>query len=170
MAECKLGENFLDNYRAKKMIHHVTIYRKDTGEIVQHSIFSCEDGDYFHEADNINARLDFFGSETHGIITEESDRFSQYVLFSNGMPLIMSRPSLRVFVSKISLIANGSDSIILSGLPIPCEMVQDPDEPEEQRVTVYGGGFIFTAENPGKYQFRIERFPFLPLDLEFTAT
>jgi hypothetical protein len=152
------------------MIHHVTIYRKDTGEIVQYSSFSCEDGDYFHEADNINARLDFFGSETHGVLTEVSDKLSEYIVPSNDGPVIQSRPALRVVVNKTTLVANGTDSIVLSGLPIPCEMIQDPGEPEEERVTITGGGFIFTAENPGKYQFRIERFPFLPLDLEFTAT
>jgi hypothetical protein len=152
------------------MIHHVTIYRRDTGKIVQYSAFSCGDGDHIHEADNINARLDFFGSEEHSWVDSPSDIFLEYVLSVNGVPIVTPRPNLRVKVNKTTLVADGVDSITLSGLPIPCEMVQDPGEPEEQQFTVTEGGFVFTAEDPGKYQFRIERFPFLPLDLEFTAT
>ena len=152
------------------MIHHVTIYRRDTGEIVQYSAFSCEDGDHIHEADNINARLDFFGHETHSVITEPCDRFSEYVVQSDNGPMIVPRPTLRISVDKTAIVANGTDAATIRGLPSPCEMIQDPGEPEEQRVNVTGGGFVFTAENPGTYQFRIERFPFLPLNLEFTAT
>jgi hypothetical protein len=152
------------------MINHISIYRKDTGEIVQYSAFSCEDGDYFGEADNINARLDFFGSDDHGIIMEPCDRFSQYVTVTQGKPVIIDRPTLRLVLSKETLVANGTDSITLSGLPNPCTVIRDPEEPEEEVVTVTGGGFIFTAENPGMYRFRIDRFPFLPLDLEFIAT
>ena len=120
------------------MINHVTVYRKDTGEIVQYSAFSCEDGDYFGEADNINARLDFFGSDPHGIILEPCERFSQYVTFAQGEPLIVDRPVLRVSLSKPTLVANGTDSIILSGLPNPCTVIQDPGEPEEGVITLPG--------------------------------
>lgn len=152
------------------MMHHVTIYRKDTGEIVQYSAFSCEDGDYVHEADNINARLDFFGHETHAIIAEPCDRFSEYVVSTSNGPIFAPRPTLRLNVSKTTIVANGVDSSTIKGLPSPCEIIQDPGDPEEQKITVTGGAFIFTAENPGTYHFRIEWFPFLPLDLEFTAT
>lgn len=147
--------------------HYPCVYRKDTGEIVQTGMFSCDD-DFVDM--NFAARINFYGGETHDVIDTAADPNTQYVASLNGEPILTSRPILRVSVTKTTLLADGTDTIVLSGLPAPCEVVQDPGEPEEERITVQGGGFVFSAETPGKYQFRIERFPFLPLNLEFTAT
>jgi hypothetical protein len=151
------------------MIRYCSIYKKHTGEIVQCSYFDCPD-DIEQVARSFYGRLIFFGSEDHDFIESESDPSIHYVVISQGEASIFPRPNLQVSANKTTLISNGVDSVTLGGLPNPCEVVQDPGEPEEERITVTGGGFVFTAENPGKYQFRIERFPFLPLDLEFTAT
>ena len=89
-----------------------------------------------------------------------------------GEPVIVRRQNMRVSVKdgKKTLVANGTDTVELTGLPNPCTIVQDPGEPEETSHEVTGGGFVFSAETPGKYQFRVDRFPFLPFSIEFTAT
>jgi hypothetical protein len=112
------------------------------------------------------------GPESCGVYmgSGDSSKEANYIVPVDGVPSIIPRPILRVSLSKTEVVANGIDSITLRGLPDPCEMIQDPGELEESRVTVEGGGFVFTAETPGTYRFRIERFPFVPLDLEFTAT
>ncbi len=151
------------------MINHCTIFRKSDGEIVQYAYFDCPD-DVEQVGRNYYARLLMWGVNDYLFIEEPSDLMRQYVVSELGVWKIVNKPELRVFPSKLTLIANGSDAITLSGLPVPCEVIADPEEPEESRITVTGGGFVFTAENPGKYRFRVDRFPFLPLDLEFTAT
>ena len=151
------------------MINHCSIFNKSTGEIVQYSYFDCPD-DVEQVGRNHYARLLMWGIDTHDFIEEFSSPSTHYVVFELGVWKIIPKPPLRVIANKLTLVANGTDSITLTGLPNPCSVISDPEEPEEERMTVDGGGFIFTAENPGKYRFRIERFPFLPLDLEFTAT
>jgi hypothetical protein len=145
----------------------VIIYRIDTGEIV-----STGGIQFIPELKDqqIAAAISPWGAEEYALIEGESDPETQYVIPTNQGPLIAHRPSLIVSVNKSIIIANGTDAAILTGLPSPCEIIQDSGEPEEQRVIVTGGGFLFTAENPGVYKFKIERFPFLPLELEFTAT
>lgn len=150
------------------MINHCTIFEKATGRIVQYAYFDCPD-DIEQIGRNYHARLLMWGVETHDFIEEFSDPSLHYVVSELGAWRVVSKPPLRVSANKTTLIANGNDSITLSGLPNPCSVISDPEDPEEEHLTVAGGGFVFTAENPGKYRFRIERFPFLPLDLEFTA-
>lgn len=151
------------------MKNHCTIFRKSTGEIVQYSYFDCPD-DIEEVGRNYYARLLIFGVDEYDLVDDPSNVSLDYVVSELGVWKVIPKPPLRVTANKLTLIANGVDSITLSGLPNPCSVISDPEEPEEERLTVEGGGFIFTAEHPGKYQFRIERFPFLPLDLEFTAT
>jgi hypothetical protein len=148
-------------------IHHATIYNKFTGKIVQTGSFSC-DADFVDI--NFAVKVNYYGGSDHDFIDAPADDSIHYVITVDGIPAIVPRPILRVSPNKTQVVANGTDSITLRGLPDPCEVIQDSGEPEESRVTVEGGGFVFTAETPGIYRFRIERFPFMPLDLEFTAT
>jgi hypothetical protein len=148
-------------------IHYATVFNKHTGKIVQSGAFSCDE-DFVDM--NFAVKVDFYGGADHDVIDAPADDLANYVVMVDNVPSIVPRPILRVSLNKTEIVANGTDSITLRGLPDPCEMVQDPGEPEESRVTVEGGGFVFTAETPGVYRFRIERFPFVPLDLEFTAT
>jgi hypothetical protein len=152
------------------MITPIAIYDIQTGEIKSTGGIQF---DVDLKAAQIFAALTpWGGSEVCSLYEglEDISAESSYVTILDGIPSITPRPPLRVSQNKTEVVANGTDSITLRGLPDPCEMVQDPGEPEESRVTVEGGGFVFTAETPGVYRFRIERFPFVPLDLEFTAT
>lgn len=169
MVRPSVCEDLLDGFGIETMKHHCTIYNKSTGEIVQYSSFTCQE-DVEQIARNYYGRLLFFGVDEYDFIEAETDPLSQYVVMTGNEVQAIPRPLLVVKASKTALIANGTDTITLSGLPNPCTIVKDLGEPEEEAITVEGGGFVFSADDPGLYRFRIERFPFLPLDLEFTAT
>lgn len=110
--------------------------------------------------------------DTSGIVEGFGDPSTHYVTTIRGEPALVPRQNMRISLKggKKTLVANGTDTVELTGLPNPCTIVQDPGEPEETSHEVTGGGFVFSAETPGKYQFRVDRFPFLPFSIEFTAT
>src|SRR5688500_16062261 len=120
-------------------IHYPTIYRIDTGEIVQTGMFDCDED--FVEM-NFAARVNYYGGGTHDFIDARADPESQYVITLPEGAIITPRPILRVRVSKTTLVANGTDTITLSGFPNPCTIIKDYGEPEEESITVEGGGFV----------------------------
>jgi hypothetical protein len=77
-----------------------------------------------------------------------------------------------VEVNKTTLVADGVDSITLTGLPDPCQIIIDDPDPlvETTTTTVTGGGFVFVADDPGIYTVEVRRWPFVPFKIEFTAT
>lgn len=153
--------------------HHCTIYRKDTGQIVQYSFFSCAD-DIEQIARNHYGRLMFFGAEDHDFIDAPSDPAKHYVVTLGEEKVIAERPDLVVFVEddKTTIQAGGEDETTLTGLPDPCEIFLDDPDPtvETQRIEVTGGGFIFSADDPGVYTIEVRRWPFMPFAIEITAT
>lgn len=153
-------------------MHHCTIYKKATGEIVQYSYFDCPD-DIEFIAKNHYGRLLFFGVEEYDFVDAKSDPATQYVAILDGQQIVAERPDLVVFVEndKTTIQADGVDETTLTGLPDPCEIIIDDPDPtvETQRIEVAGGGFIFAAENPGVYTIEVIRFPFLPWKVEITA-
>jgi hypothetical protein len=40
---------------------------------------------------------------------------------------------------------------------------------ETQTFAVEGGGFVFSADDPGVYTVEVRRWPFVPFKVEFTA-
>lgn len=152
-------------------IHYTTVYNKRTGQIVSTGYFSCEDS----MVDiNFAIRADQFGGADHDVIDSPADPEHQYVQTVDGSPVISERPPLRVFVQegRTTLQAGGEDTITLSGLPNPCEIILDDPDPvtPTQVLTVEGGGFVFAADDPGVYTVEVRRFPFVPFKIEFTAT
>lgn len=149
--------------------HYPTIFNKTTGEIVQSGFFSCSEESV---QANFEARMSVYDPATYSCVDAQSDSSLHYVAVVRGEPVVVSRQNMRITIKdgKTTLVANGTDTVQLTGLPDPCTIVQDPGEPEETSYEVTGGGFIFSAETPGRYQFRVDRFPFLPFSIEFTAT
>ena len=149
-----------------------TVYRKDTGQIVQYSEFTCQEDDEFIRK-NFEVRVAMWGEETHAYVEAESNRDLQYVAVIDGIPNVVDKPELIVFVEndKTTIQADGMDETTLTGLPDPCEIIIDDPDPtvETQRIEVTGGGFIFAAENPGLYTIEVIRFPFLSWKVEITA-
>ena len=154
------------------MIHHCTIYRKDTGEIVQYSNFLCQD-DIEQISRNFFGRLLFFGPDTHDYIEAQSNMETDYVAVLDERKIIAERPDLivRIEDDKTTIRAGGEDSATLTGLPDPCQIIVDDPDPavETQTYEVTGGGFIFAADDPGVYTIEVRRWPFLPWKVEITA-
>lgn len=147
--------------------NYATIYRKDTGEIVESGWFSVHSEDIEM---NYAARLNAIGGSTHDVIDGPSDPSAQYVVVVSGIPAIVPRPTLQLKINKKTIVADGQDSITVDGLPSPCPLAMDAGEPEQEAISIKGGKFIFVADTPGIYRFLIDKFPFLPVTLEFTAT
>lgn len=146
------------------------IWKTDTGEIVSSPRYAVSDE--FKEAMLLSALAPFGDDYSAMETTAQVDPASHHIHTVRGVPEVAARPAMRILIKngKTTLVANGVDTVELTGLPNPCTIVQDPGEPEETSYEVTGGGFVFSAETPGKYQFRVDRFPFLPFSVEFTAT
>jgi hypothetical protein len=151
-------------------VYHPAIYKKDTGEIVQTGMISC---DPFYIDMHFAARLDYYGGSTHDVVDAQADPSIHYITILDGQEIVTQRPELFATIqdNKRTLLADGTDTVVLTGLPDPCEIIiDDPDADVETTVqTVSGGGFVFTADDPGVYTIEIRRFPFLPFKIEFTA-
>lgn len=146
-----------------------TLYRPSTGEIITSlEIFGNPDEDYIQvEANCANNAPDCASVEGYG------ETGTHYVAVLGDRVIIADRPDLIVIVQdeKTTLQADGIDSITLTGLPNPCDIIIDDPDPdvETQTITVTGGGFIFTADDPGVYTVEVRRWPFMPFKIEFTA-
>jgi hypothetical protein len=153
------------------MNHYCTVYRKDTGLIVQYSEFYCQEDEEFVQK-NFDIRVQMFGADEHAYIATPADPAAHYVITLDEQAFLVDRPPLIVQTDKISLTADGIDSITLTGLPDPCDIIIDAPDPDvETTVTeVTGGGFIFIADDPGIYTVEVVRWPFVPFKIEFTAT
>ena len=149
-------------------VHYATVYKKDTGEIVQTGMFSCDEE--MVEL-NFSARAQFYGEETHGVLRAPADSRTQYVSVSGDEVILLDKPPIPYQIDKTTIAADGTDFLTISGLHSPCEIVVDDPDPTVDTVvhTVEGGSFEFEADTPGLYFIEISRFPFLPTRLEITA-
>lgn len=64
---------------------------------------------------------------------------------------VTDRQALGASWDKTSIVADGSDEAVLSGLPVPCEVTVDGTP-----VTVEDGTFEFSAGTPGAYVIRVD--------------
>ena len=152
------------------MITDVTIYKKDTGEIVQSSSFMCPDDPELIRL-NVKGRLDVFGEETHASLLIPSDPERQYVAMMGDESVLINRPTIPYHIDKTVIFAGGSDIATITGLHDPCDIVIDDPDPlvETITTTISGGGFEFSAENAGIYTIQISKFPFVLMTLQIIA-
>lgn len=148
----------------------VLIYKADTGEVVSNvGITFVEE---FREV-QIASMLSPWG-EGHVLVEAEGTPETHYVVTMGDRTVAAARPELVVSTvdDRTTLVADGVDSITLTGLPDPCEVIiDDPDPDVETTVTeVTGGGFVFVADDPGVYTVEVRRWPFMPFRIEFSAT
>lgn len=146
------------------------IYALDTGEIaaVPEMHFAPEHFDLYREA-----ALAPFGAGNHGLLEAgDADPARHYVGTLGGEPRLLDRPVLAVALDRTAILADGEDAATLTGLPDPCTVTVDAEDPtvETSVHEVAGGGFLFAAETPGTYAVTIDRFPFLPFRVLVTAT
>lgn len=154
------------------MITPIAVYDLQTGEIKS-------TGGIQFDADmkdvQINAALAPWGGfEVCGLYegVETASPETQYIAVLDGVAVLADRSPLIVEVDKTTLVADGIDSITLTGLPDPCDIIIDDPDPlvETSEETVTGGGFVFVADDPGVYTVEVRRWPFLSFKIEFTAT
>ena len=148
----------------------VVIYKEDTGEVV-----SQVDVGFIDEFKDVQiASMLAPWGEGHALIEAEGNPDTHYITTLGDRVISAPRPDLVVSTvdDRATLLADGIDSITLTGLPDPCDIViDDPDPTVETTVTeVTGGGFVFVADDPGVYTVEVRRWPFLPFKIEFTAT
>jgi hypothetical protein len=126
-----------------------------------------------HRDEQVAAALAPWGSDSHALFEGEADLERHYIPILDGEPVKADRPELivRTEDDKTTLLADGADTIVLTGLPDPCEIIIDDPDPDVETTaqTVNGGGFIFVADDPGVYSIEVRRWPFLPFLIELTA-
>ena len=76
----------------------------------------------------------------------------------------INRPPITAEPNKLTLAADGIDSIVIAGLPIPCTVIVD-----EQEFEVEDGGFEFAVDFPGTYQITLTMFPYIDKTFEVIA-
>lgn len=152
------------------MASQFAVYRTDTGEIVSvNDMHFAEE----HRQLYLDAALGAWGSEAHGILEAEgAGPATHFVATLGEVPTLQDRPPLVVTLDKVTIVADGVDEATLTGLPDPCEIVIDADDPtvETTVAEVAGGGFVFTATDPGTYVVEVRRFPFIPFRATIEAT
>ncbi len=148
-----------------------TIYRKDTGEIAT-TIYIGGSADL--EPIQVAANVEQWGADDYAAVIGDSDGAIHYIAILDDQAVIADRPELIVTTEddRTTLQADGIDTITLTGLPDPCEIIVDDPDPgvETQSFIVDGGGFVFSVDDPGVYTIEVRRWPFLPFKIEFTAT
>lgn len=76
----------------------------------------------------------------------------------------LDRPEITATPNKLTILANGSDQFILTGLPEPCTVTV-----ESATFTVTDGEFGFTTILAGAYTVTAEQFPYITKTWEVTA-
>jgi hypothetical protein len=79
--------------------------------------------------------------------------------------LLLERPAITATPDKTSMLADGVDTVTITGLPVPCTIVID-----ETSYEVPDGSFAFSTTLAGTYIISIDNFPYLPISWEVTAT
>jgi hypothetical protein len=77
----------------------------------------------------------------------------------------MDRPPMQAALSASTVPADGVSEVSLTGLPIPCVV-----RVEQTTYHVPDGRLDISFDLPGRYVLRVEAFPYLPAELEVTAT
>ena len=94
----------------------------------------------------------------------KSNDLTQYV--SGG--LITDRPEMPGTLNKTTIVADGADEMIFSGLPDPCDVAVSGPVIGASPIT--GGTFVLTVDFPGDYRVEFSAFPYLPKEISFVAT
>lgn len=89
---------------------------------------------------------------------------THYVDTCRVRPQVTRRPPQTVKLNKGKFVADGKDTLVLSGLPVPCAV-----QVGEHRYEVEDGELEWSTLMPGVYRIRVEEFPYLDWESEVTA-
>lgn len=123
-----------------------TIIDKDTGEILGH--FSCT-----------NEVFDDFVAAfpTEHEVIRDGGMYDGALWYHDLVNTFLPRPEISVEPSKTMFMADGMDSIAISGLPIPSTIKVDTEE-----YMIEDGEFEFTVDMPGVFHITCKAFPHIP--------
>lgn len=129
------------------------LYNNESGEIIGHFVVS---GNFAEQT--IKNLPDWQGAFEYAEIINGDAYYFDLANTIRPRPIIESTPS------KLEMIADNIDSIIIIGLPIPCTITVDGAEYQ-----VDDGEFEFTTDTAGVYRIVVEAFPYIPTSWEVTA-
>ena len=119
-----------------------TVYDEVTGRIFSHITASLEE------------TLDLQQILAGFLLTKVGGKFDQYIDVATELPI--DKDAMSANWDKTSIIADGSDTAVLSGLPANATVFID-DTP----FVVSDGILNFTASSPGEYRFMIDEVQYL---------
>lgn len=129
------------------------IFRSGTGQIMQCMNIPSDEAPLYERPNEIPAVQVM-------ACNAAPDMFGDYVVGG----AVVQRPTLPSF-DKTSILANGSDTATLSGLPDPCTVLVNGQE-----YIVTGGTLELDAGYPGTYRVEIRHFPYRDFVQEIIAT
>jgi hypothetical protein len=89
---------------------------------------------------------------------------TQYMQLGRLVP----RPELNVAINKEEILSDGSDELSIKGLPkgTVCTVISPHGHDD---ITIDDDSLEFATEEPGKYEFRFKKFPYIEKKVIFNA-
>lgn len=100
--------------------------------------------------------------DSDAVIEGECNLYTDYVSLETRE--VTPRPTITVEPGKTTILADGNDLFVLTGLPVPCVVKVDADAYE-----ITDGEFGFNTILPGIYTVKVESFPYITRTWEVTA-
>lgn len=129
---------------------------------------------HFYIYDNTSGLIEFIGTsnepqycnpnQTFTFCTDRINVAEQY--HDTQTNTLSTRPDIAYTLSKPTIIADGTDTLTISGLPNPCQVTW----PDGLQSEVTDGEIIFGTDLPGFHEFKLEAFPYKDLTITVEAT
>ena len=127
-------------------------YDPNTGEILYTTYISPADA---------KAAVEQFGDH---LCEGDGDGLTHYVNIHASPPRVVQRPAQATQQNKTEVTANGTDLLVLSGLPVPCVVNIGAEQ-----YNVPDGILEWATLMPGARQITVQVFPYLDWTSEVTA-
>ena len=121
-------------------------------------------GRILYSGENIPSIIDLLVERGESIVPGEGNDSAHYVDIRQSPPVICPRPHQETRCDRTELVADGKDTLVLSGLPLPCAV-----QIGERRYEVEDGELEWSTLMPGTYYIHVEAFPYLDWDAEVSA-
>lgn len=131
---------------------------KNTGNIPLNNIHECLELNCIDWKESNGTDVDYIVDVDYSINSNNS-----YVDISTIE--VKERMPLNAILNKTSILADDVDEIILSNLPIPCDVYLDG-----QIVEITDGSFEFSTPDVGYYKLKIDHVAYLKEEWEIEAT
>jgi len=131
----------------------LTIYDKITGQIIRAISISPQMKDIQVSVDEAYIESDAYYFQTE-----------HYVSLTGSEPKLTLKQAMAITCDKSVIQSNDEDVVTIEGLPDDCQVTIEGDT-----YTVTDNVFELTVPLPGIYNITIEKFPFLPKEVQIEA-